>query len=252
MKNQKVVLISGACGIIGSSIAEDLNKKGYRLVLIDKNLESLRLLFSNFNSKECLNLDADITSSKEIDRCIDAAHKNFGRIDIAIHAAYPKSKGWGTKFEDLEEKYLMEDINNQLGSAIFFSQRIIRYFLKQGNGNLIHFSSIQGIRAPKFEHYVGTSMTSPIEYSAIKAGIIAITKYLSKYYKNKNIRINSVAPGGIFNNQSKIFLEKYKESCNSKGILDSKDLSGLINFLVSEESRFINGQNIVIDDGWSL
>ena len=67
----------------------------------------------------------------------------FGEIDAAIHAAYPKSKGWGTKFENLEEDFLMEDIKNQLGSAIIFSQRIISCFLKQGHGNLIHISSIQ-------------------------------------------------------------------------------------------------------------
>ena len=95
-------------------------------------------------------------------------------------------------------------------------------------------------------------MTSPIEYSAIKAGIIAITKYLSKYYKNKNIRVNCISPGGIKNNQPKEFIEKYKRSCNSKGLLDPEDLLGTISFLISVESKFINGQNIVIDDGWSL
>ena len=95
-------------------------------------------------------------------------------------------------------------------------------------------------------------MTSPIEYSAIKSGIISITKYLSKYYKKRNLRVNCISPGGIRNNQPNIFIENYNSSCNSKGLLDSEDLTGLILFLISDKSKYINGQNIIIDDGWSL
>ena len=72
--------------------------------------------------------------------------------------------------------------------------------------NLVLISSIQGIQAPKFEHYKNLNMNSPIEYSAIKSGIISITKYLSKYYRNKNIRINCVSPGGIKDNQPRLFI----------------------------------------------
>jgi NAD(P)-dependent dehydrogenase (short-subunit alcohol dehydrogenase family) len=96
-------------------------------------------------------------------------------------------------------------------------------------------------------------MHSPIEYSAIKSGIISISKYLAKYYRNKNIRINSISPGGIKDiNQPKLFIKRYKESCNSKGLLDGSDLSGLVLFLLSNQSKYITGQNLVIDDGWSL
>ena len=95
-------------------------------------------------------------------------------------------------------------------------------------------------------------MVSPIEYSAIKSGIISITKYLSKYYKKRNLRVNCISPGGIANKQPNIFIENYNNSCNSKGLLDSEDLIGLITFLISDKSKYINGQNIIIDDGWSL
>lgn len=123
-----------------------------------------------------------------------------------------------------------------------------------GGGHLILFSSILGIQSPKFEHYLKSNMISPIEYSAIKSAIISICKYLAKYYKNKNIRINSISPGGIKDmSQSKLFLKKYRASCNSKGLLDASDLSGLVLFLLSSnQSKYITGQNLVIDDGWSL
>ena len=106
--------------------------------------------------------------------------------------------------------------------------------------------------SPKFKHYKNTSINSPIEYTAAKAGIISITKYLAKYLKDKNIRVNSISPGGILDNQPEKFRNAYQESCVSKGLLDAEDLIGTIEFLLSSRSKYINGQNIIIDDGWSL
>ncbi|OUL43740.1 short-chain dehydrogenase [Prochlorococcus sp. HOT_208_60] len=251
MKNE-VILITGASGLIGKLLAYGLLQENYKLVLIDNDFDGMQRLKEKLKQEKILFLISDILIEDSLEKCIDEAHKRFGRIDCAIHAAYPKSKGWGTKFENLKKNFLMEDIQNQLGLAILFSQKIIKYFLKQGYGNLIHFSSIQGISSPKFEHYDGTSMSSPIEYSAIKSGIISITKYLSKYYRDRSLRVNCISPGGIFNNQDKLFVENYKRDCNSKGLLDAEDILGTILFLISRKSHYINGQNIVIDDGWSL
>ena len=251
MKNE-VILITGASGLIGKLLAYGLFQENYKLVLIDNDFDGMQRLKEKLKQEKILFLISDILIEDSLEKCIDEAHKRFGRIDCAIHAAYPKSKGWGTKFENLKKNFLMEDIQNQLGLAILFSQKIIKYFLKQGYGNLIHFSSIQGISSPKFEHYDGTSMSSPIEYSAIKSGIISITKYLSKYYRDRSLRVNCISPGGIFNNQDKLFIENYKKDCNSKGLLDAEDILGTILFLISRKSHYINGQNIVIDDGWSL
>lgn len=95
-------------------------------------------------------------------------------------------------------------------------------------------------------------MTSPIEYSAVKSGIISITKYLAKLYKKNNIRINCISPGGIIDGQPKKFLKNYLKSTGTKGMLEPEDLNSAISFLLSDDSRYVNGQNIVIDDGWSL
>ena len=131
-------------------------------------------------------------------------------------------------------------------------QCMVDYFMKQGHGNIINISSIQGVLAPKFSHYSGTKMFSGIEYTACKTAIIAITRYMAKYLKNKNIRINCVSPGGILNNQDPQFLESYSKSCINKGMLSSEDIVGAIQFLSSDASKFINGQNIIVDDGWTL
>jgi NAD(P)-dependent dehydrogenase (short-subunit alcohol dehydrogenase family) len=95
-------------------------------------------------------------------------------------------------------------------------------------------------------------MISPIEYSASKHALIGITRYLSKYYKGNNIRVNCVSPGGILNGQDQVFQSQYRASCNNKGMLDAEDIVGTFIFLLSDLSKFINGQNIIVDDGWSL
>ena len=155
-------------------------------------------------------------------------------------------------FLKLKSKDLKENLYLQLGTNIIISQKSVSYFLKQGYGNLILFSSIQGIAAPKFSHYENTKMTSPIEYSAVKAGIINITKYLAKFCKGKKIKVNCISPGGIIDGQPINFKKKYRDNCLSKGLLDGRDLNGVVEFLVSDRSNYINGQNLIIDDGWSL
>jgi NAD(P)-dependent dehydrogenase (short-subunit alcohol dehydrogenase family) len=95
-------------------------------------------------------------------------------------------------------------------------------------------------------------MTMPVEYNIIKHGLISMMKYIAKYYKGFNIRTNCISPGGIFNNQPKEFLEKYNKYALNKGILDKSDINGTLLFLLSDLSKYINGQNIVVDDGWSL
>ena len=251
-KTKKTVIITGGAGTIGSALAVDLIKNDYKVLLGDINNSKLLKIKKKLNSKNIEIFQGDLTTKNNIDRFIKFGVKKFKNIHAAVHCSYPTSKKWGARLEDLEEIHLKNDLQNQLGGSIIFSQRIMKYFLKQKKGNLILISSIQGIQAPKFNHYKNLNMTSPIEYSAIKSGIISITKYLSKYYKNKNIRINCVSPGGIKDNQPKLFTKRYRQSCNSKGLLDGEDISKLILFLLSDKSKYITGQNLVIDDGWSL
>ena len=250
--NKKVILITGGAGEIGSALARDLASQKHKIILGDIDIDKLKKLKQNLNTKNVEIFKSDLTKEKKIDHFINFASKKFKKIDVAVHCSYPKSKKWGTKFENLNEKNLKEDLTNQLAGTIIFCQRIIKYFHRVKKGNLILISSIQGIQSPKFEHYKNLNMTSPIEYSVIKSGIISITRYLSKYYKKRNLRINCVSPGGIKDNQPKIFMKRYKESCNSKGLLDGDDVSKLIMFLISDDSKYIYGQNFIMDDGWSL
>ena len=249
---EKVVLITGATGRLGFAFSHRIVEAGGRVFLVDLNQKKGEELSQMLGRENAPFLAADITNLNGMQEGIAACVSNFGKIDAVIHAAYPRSAGWWSTFDNLKPEHLSEDLNNQLGGAILLSRQVIQHFQQQGFGQLIHISSIQGIAAPKFEHYEGTSMHSTIEYSAIKSGIIAITRWLAKRYRQQNIRVNCISLGGILDQQPESFLERYQASCNSKGMLDAQDVAGAIMFLLSEESTFINGQNIVVDDGWSL
>ena len=250
--DKKVVLITGAAGKLGESLSKSVLEKNGNIVIADINSDKLSKLAETLPSNRVLAQCCDASKKEDLMLLTELAFQKFGKIDAAIHSSYPKSKSWGTSFENLEFENLKDDLASHLGGALIFSQIMIKFFLRQKYGNLIHISSIQGVSTPKFEHYEGTNMISPIEYSAIKAGLISITRYLAKYYKGNNIRVNCISPGGIKDNQDEIFLRKYRESCNNKGMLDAQDISGLALFLISDDSLFINGQNIIVDDGWSL
>ncbi len=101
-------------------------------------------------------------------------------------------------------------------------------------------------------YYDNTPMTMPVEYAAIKSGLIHLTKYMAKYFKGMNIKVNALSPGGILDKQPESFLEKYKEKCLNKGMLENSDLKGTLVYLLSDMSKYVNGQNIVVDDGFSL
>ena len=251
MKN--VVIITGAAGRIGSALAAFLANQGYNLLLTDINKKKLLILKKKYSYLTRVEIfSTNLNFLTNINKLFFFAIQKFKRIDAAIYCSYPKSKGFGKKFEDVKEYYLKQDLNYQIGSLILFCQRIIRFFLKFKKGNLILISSIQGLSSPKFEHYKNTKMVSPIEYTVSKSAIISITSYLSKYFRNKNLRINCVSPGGIEDNQPKVFKKRYRNSCNNIGLLKTNNIVPTISFLLSDDSKAINGKNIIIDDGWSL
>lgn len=252
---KKKIIITGAAGRIGSSIAKQAFNHGATVIINDideKNLNELSKKLCLIDPSRVITIKEDITKPKGIDNLIRQSLKKVEYITSAVHSAYPTSKQWGTNFENIEFEYLEKDLSMQLGSAIIFSQKILEIFKSQMGGDLIHISSIQGLGAPKFEHYEGTEMMSPIEYTAIKSGVIAITKWLAKYYRNKGIRINCISPGGILDKQPTLFLERYRKSCNNIGMLSSDNIANTVIFLLSAKSAAISGQNLVVDDGWSL
>jgi NAD(P)-dependent dehydrogenase (short-subunit alcohol dehydrogenase family) len=254
--NNKVVVITGGAGLIGQEFAKAVMSEGGKAVIADIDEERIKYtvkeLAQKFPNGKIDEFKLNVTSRGSIQECINYLDHKYKKIDALINNAYPRNKNYGRHFFDVEYDDFVENLGMNLGGCIIPSQLFSMYFQKQGYGNIINISSIYGVIAPKFEIYKNTEMTMPPEYAAIKSGMLHLTTYMAKYFKGKNIRVNAISPGGILDNQPTEFLSNYNQQCSTKGMLDAKDLNGILIFLLSDMSNYINGQNIVVDDGFCL
>lgn len=256
MLKDKVVVITGGAGLIGKEFVKAVIENGGIAIIADINEQIGEEVKENISKElNTSNIDfikLDITSKESLNNCLNYLDKKYKRIDALVNNAYPRNKNYGRHFFDVEYSDFVENLGLNLGGYFTASQQFANYFENQGNGNIVNISSIYGVVAPKFEVYDNTSMTMPVEYAAIKSGLIHLTKYMAKYFKGMNIKVNALSPGGIFDRQPEAFLAKYKEQCLNKGMLDKGDMKGTLVYLLSDMSQYVNGQNIVVDDGFSL
>ena len=247
----KVVVVTGAAGLIGNAFIRAIVKHGGIAIAADVNLDAAKLAVQKIEGKaEAAYLD--ITNIESISTLIKYLQSRYENIDGVVNNAYPRNKNYGRKLEEVVYEDFCENVNMHLGGYFLVAQQFCAAFKNQGYGNVINISSIYGSIAPCFEVYENTQMTTPVEYVAIKSAIEHLTRYFAQYYKGAGIRVNSLSPGGIEANQPKIFIEAYNKRCASKGMLNSEDLEGALIFLLSNKSQFMTGQNLIIDDGYSL
>lgn len=246
----KVIVVTGGAGLLGSTFCKAISKEGGVAIVADVNFEKAQAVSGTIENSIPLKLD--ITSKVSLDEAIEFINNKYKRVDALVNNAYPRNKNYGKHFFDVEYEDFCENLNLNLGGYFLASQRFLNFFQNQNGGNIVNISSIYGVIAPRFDIYDNTKMTMPVEYAAIKSGLIHLTKYMAKYVNGKNIRVNCISPGGILDGQPDAFLEKYKNFCSNKGMLNPQDLCGALIFLLSVESQYINGQNIVVDDGFTL
>lgn len=247
LKN-KVIVVTGGAGLIGKHLVGAIIEEGGVAVSADVNNPDK---FSVQDST-CISAKVDITSVESIRKLTSIILKKYGKIDALVNCAYPQTKNYGKKFESVSYHDFCENLSLHLGGYFLMCQQLLRIFKKQKQGNIINMASVYGFMNPRFELYRGIDMTMPVAYAAIKAGLIHLTKYMAKYYQGNNIRINCISPGGVHDKQNPVFVKRYKTQCSNKGLLDARDLRGTLIYLLSDMSRYVNGQNLVVDDGFSL
>lgn len=256
MVTGQIVVITGGAGLIGQEFVKAVVENNGIAIIADINTETgLKVksqLSEELGTTHIDFIHLDITSEKSVNDGISTLTSKYGKIDALVNNAYPRNKNYGNHFYDVTHEDFIENMGMNIGGYFTTSQQFAKFFENQGHGNIINISSIYGVIPPKFEVYDNTPMTMPVEYAVIKSGLIHLTKYMAKYLKGKNVRVNAISPGGIFNHQPQPFLDAYKTECLNKGMLDNSDLKGTLIFLLSDNSKYINGQNIIVDDGFVL
>jgi NAD(P)-dependent dehydrogenase (short-subunit alcohol dehydrogenase family) len=251
----KVVVITGGAGLLGKQFCSAVAEQGGIPVVADidgaKASEVARQMVGRHQGRaEAASLD--IASSESISGLIEKLQRQYGRVDAVVNSAYPRNRHYGRKMEDVTYRDFCENLNLHLGGYFLVMQQFGLLFRKQGAGNIVNVASIYGTMAPRFGLYDGTSMTMPVEYAAIKAAVIHLTRYFAQYFKADGIRVNCISPGGICNDQDEKFLQAYRVHCGAKGMLAPRDIDGTLLYLLSDASTYLTGQNLTVDDGFSL
>jgi NAD(P)-dependent dehydrogenase (short-subunit alcohol dehydrogenase family) len=254
MLNEKIIVVTGGAGLIGKAFCEEIAECGGCPIVADINLESAERVAAAIraNGQRAEATPLDITCKDSILALIDRTSTRHGRIDAVVNNAYPRNFAYGRKLEDVTYDDFCDNVGLHLGGYFLVAQQFAIYFRSCDGGTIVNMGSIYGSIAPRFDIYANTPMTMPVEYAAIKSGIANLTRYFAQHYKKYGVRVNTLSPGGIFNAQPAPFLEKYRAFCGTKGMLDRRDIAGTLVYLLSDASQYVTGQEIVVDDGFSL
>lgn len=255
--NGKTIVVTGANGLLGREFTDSILEFGGEVIAIDiasNNLESInnRLHFIN----------ADISDKKELDKKINSVSKNLktriaGLVNCAAKDFVPsKSDKYTISSElfDLDEFRKTIDLN--VTSQVIVTDIVAKLLIKNGGGSIINISSIYGLLSPKqsiYDHIVnsGEVYKKPLSYSVSKSALLNFTRYTATLWAQKNVRVNTLTFGGVENNQDKEFIEKYSKNVPMGRMANTNDYSGIIIYLLSDNSKYVTGANFVIDGGWS-
>jgi NAD(P)-dependent dehydrogenase (short-subunit alcohol dehydrogenase family) len=239
---EKVVIVTGGNGLIGKGIVEKIRIEGGICINADLNVET---------SDSLEEIRCDITSESSIDEVLSKVISKYGKIDGLVNNAYPRTKDWGNRFENIEYESWKQNIDLQLNSYFLFCQKTLAHMKVQGFGSIVNIASTYGVVSPDFTVYEGTELTSPAAYTAIKGGLINFTRYLASYFGKYGIRANCVSPGGIFDHQNPIFVKNYEHKVPMKRMGRPEDIAGPVAFLLSDDASYVTGHNLMADGGWT-
>lgn len=257
MKN-KVCIVTGAGGIIGSKIVEKLLAAEARVSAVDLNAESLKKLVDANKNPNLMTLEADITSPENVDSIVSKTVAKWGQIDVLVNNAAAKYSDLKKFFAPLEEyslevwKSVME-VN--VDGMMLMAQKVGKQMVAQKKGgSIIQTASIYGMVAPdqriyEGSEYMGVGINTPLVYSASKGAVLAMTKYMSTYWAKDGIRVNTVTPGGVESGQNDTFKRNYSARVPMGRMAKAEEIADAVEFLASDKSTYITGQNIIVDGG---
>lgn len=251
----KIAVVTGGAGLLGSEFCKGLAASGAGVAIVDMSKDKISALSEEIAMKykvKTLPVEMDITKMGSVKEGVEKIIDEMGGIDILVNCAYPKNKEYGKKFEEVGPESWSENIDMNLSGVFLITQTVVQHMKKRKAGSIVNIGSIYGIVGPDFGIYEGTEWTNPVEYSVVKGGVINLTRYLATYLASYGIRVNCISPGGIYNNDSKLFLERYAKRTPLARKATADEIVGGLVYLASDASSYVTGHNLVIDGGLTI
>jgi len=233
----KKAIVTGANGQLGSIFLDFLTSKGYFVYAIDIEFDQTETL-SNVQQ-----VQLDITDSKEVSKFFISVND----LNLLINNA---GIGVFTPFEDRTVEEFRKVIDVNLVGTFLMSQAAIKIMKLKKKGKIVNIASIYGSISSDERIYGQSGRNNSEVYSATKAGVISLTKYMAAHFGKYNIQTNSISPGGIYNNQSQDFVKNYELKTPMQRMAQPSDILSTLDYLISEDTKYTNGQNIAVDGGF--
>ncbi len=265
----KTALITGGAGLMGYQHAVALADTGAKIILTDVNQarteECAQKLNDRFGQGRVTPLVMDVTQRKSIEAAHEKLLKSHGGVQILVNNAAidPKVTKDASLVESSRfEHFALEQWNFQmdvgLTGAFLCSQVFGTWMAKNGGGVILNISSDLSVIAPDQRIYRKEGLredqqpVKPVTYSVIKAGLVGLTRYLAGYWAAQNVRVNALSPGGIYTHQSDEFVKRLTNLIPMGRMANTEEYHGAVQFLCSDASKYLTGQNIVMDGGRSI
>lgn len=249
MPKKPTYALLGAAGLIGRALTDHMINTNCNLILCERDITALNAIRSEYKDNESVVYHVlDINDESSVHEFIHAY--NF---DGLVNCTYPKTSEFGKDFYEISYKHFNQHLGLHLGSTFILLREMLNKFkITKSRVSIVLIGSIYGVIAPKFDIYEKSESCMPVEYAVIKSGLIHLAKYVSKLASNSDFRVNVLSPGGVFDNQDTNLVKNYTKHTFGSGMLNPSEIAPKIHFLLSSDSSYINGQNIVIDDGYTL
>ena len=251
----RVVMITGGAGHLGSSMSEALASFGANVIMIGRNEQRLSDLVKQNQASGKNSFEyyvCDVTREEEFQDAVEKVISNHGKIDVLINNAH---SGKREKFEDLTKAGWNEGLEHTLTHYFTCIKAVSPIMLKAGSGSIINIASLWSYLAPDQRMYLDLNNNPPVHYSVAKGGALSMTHYLATLWADKGIRVNAISPGWFPQKRGPErpdYMHEITRRIPMGRIGQPDDLAGIVIYLASDASSYMTGQNIIIDGGFSV
>ncbi len=263
--SNRIVLISGGTGFLGAHFASALASFGASVVAIDRFdpiKTGAQKVWDGFPGIEIQYMCCDISDPVSVEKLMQTIEVRCQKIDVLINCAaidpkfeqHDKASMANQHFTSFGLEDWQQSLDVNVTGTFSLTQAVCRIFEKYNWGNIINICSTYGLKGPDQRIYnegADTAFVKPISYTVTKAAVLGFTRYLASYYRGRNIRVNTLTPGGVEHGHDEEFIKRYSAKTIVGRMAQPRDLMGAIVFLASDASSYMTGANLVVDGGWT-
>lgn len=251
----KVIVITGACGLVGRAFCEAVAQFGGHVVAVDIPQASPAQFATELgkrHEREMMGIAVDVAERSEVEMLRNKVISAFGRIDGLVNAHQNKSHLKFEPYETVSDENWDTVVRINLKGTHLTCQILGGYMAQNGGGSVVNIPSTYSVVAPNQNLYKGTTLGCPAEYSASKGAVDALSRYLASYWASKKVRVNMITPHGVWNNHEEAFEENFARFSPMERLSYNHEVASALIYLLSDASSYVTGDNMLVEGGWTV